>query len=172
MAHLNGGLLNPTHASHMWFMKHLINPWVSLILRSPLHRLFSGSIVLLTYQGRKSSKSYTLPVQYARMGDTFVIVPGAAANKTWWRNLRGGAPVRLRVDNHDLNARAEVLTGAADRDDIISALNTYWQRFPAAARLQQVMRAPDGCFDPAALQAAARQAIVVCATLVPSASKC
>jgi len=79
-----------------WFMNHLVNPFVRFILRSPFHRLFSGSIMLITYQGRKSGKAYTLPVQYARTGNTLNIVPGAAETKTWWRNLRGGAPVRYR----------------------------------------------------------------------------
>ena len=47
----------------MWLMNHLVNPIVRLILRSPLHRLVSGSILLITYQGRKSGKTYTLRVQ-------------------------------------------------------------------------------------------------------------
>jgi deazaflavin-dependent oxidoreductase (nitroreductase family) len=155
----------------MWFMNRLINPLVHLILRSPLHGLLSGSIVLLTYQGRKSSKHYTLPVQYVRVGDTLIIVPGAAANKTWWRNRRGGAPVRLRVGTHDLEANAEVLSGDADRGAIISALNSYWQRFPASAHLHHVGRARDGGFDPTALGTAASRVVIVRATLVPVAAK-
>ncbi len=149
----------------MWLMKHLINPLVCLILRSPFHRLFSDSIVLLTYRGRKSGKRYTLPVQYACVGDDFIIMPGAAANKTWWRNLRGGAPVHLRVGSCDLEATAEVLSGDADRAAIISALNSYWQRFPASARLHHVGRASDGNFDSTALEASASQAVIVRATL-------
>ena len=154
----------------MWFMNHLVNPLVRLILRAPLHKLFSGSIVLLTYQGRKSGQRYTLPVQYARLDDTFIIMPGAAANKTWWRNLRGGAPVRLRVGSRNLEANAEVLSGDADCAAISSALNSYWKRFPASARLHHVERTPDGSFDPVALDAAARELIMVRATLVPVAA--
>ncbi len=151
----------------MWFMNHLINPLVRLILCSPLHGLFSGSIVLLTYRGRKSGKRYTLPVQYARWGDTWIVVPGAAENKTWWRNLRGGALICLRVGSRHLEADAEILSGSAGRAAIISALSSYWQRFPASARLHHVGRAPDGSFDQTALDAAAGQLVIVQATLVP-----
>ena len=145
----------------MWFMNHLVNPIVRLILRSPLHRLFSGSILLITYQGRRSGKTYTLPVQYVRTGDTLNIVPGAPEIKTWWRNLRAGAPVQLRLCGQDLSARAEVLMGEANRDAIASALGDYLKRFPAAARIYHVRRAPDGSFDVTDLRTAALQTIVV-----------
>ena len=145
----------------MWFMNHLVNPIVRFILRSPLHRLFSGSILLITYQGRKSKKTYTLPVQYAQADKMVYIVPGAPEQKTWWRNLRGGAPVQLRLCGQDLNARAEVLMGEANRAAIANALGDYLKRFPAAARIHHVRRAPDDSFDIADLQAAAMQTIVV-----------
>ena len=149
----------------MWFMNHFINPIVRLILRSPFHRLLSGSIVLIVYQGRKSGKTYTLPVQYVRTGDTLNIVPGSPQIKTWWRNLRGGAPVRVRLCGQDLSARAEVLTGDANGDEIRDILESYWRRFPAAARIHPVQHTPDGNFVAADLQAAARQMIVVRAAL-------
>ncbi len=50
----------------MWFMNKVANPFVRLILRSPLHGTMSAGLLLITYHGRKSGKEYTLPVQ-----DTF-----------------------------------------------------------------------------------------------------
>jgi hypothetical protein len=47
----------------MWFMNKIANPFVRLILRSPLHGLFSAALLLITYLGRKSAKEYTLPCQ-------------------------------------------------------------------------------------------------------------
>jgi hypothetical protein len=52
----------------MWFRNRLVNPVVHLLLRSPLHRLLSGSLVILTYQGRKSGRWRSLPCMYARDG--------------------------------------------------------------------------------------------------------
>ncbi len=79
----------------MWFMNNIANPFVRLILRSPFHRLMSADLLLITYQGRKSGKSYTLPVQYGQRDRTIYIVPGSPEQKTWWRNLRGGLPVQV-----------------------------------------------------------------------------
>jgi hypothetical protein len=72
----------------MWY-----NLIVAFILRSPLHGLLSGGTMLITYAGRKSAKSITLPTNWARDGNT-VFVTGLRA-RTWWRNLRGGAPVTV-----------------------------------------------------------------------------
>src|SRR5919201_997478 len=70
---------------------HAINPFVSAILRSPLHGLLSTQLMLLTYTGRKSGKRYTIPVGYARDGETLVVF----SSRSWRRNLRGGAPVEV-----------------------------------------------------------------------------
>jgi deazaflavin-dependent oxidoreductase (nitroreductase family) len=144
----------------LWFMNHVSNPIVRLILRSPFHGLFSGSLMLISFRGRKSGKEYTVPVQYAQTGDMIYVVPGAPELKTWWRNLRGGAPVRLHLRGQDLNARAEVLDDT-NRDATADALRTYLARFPVAASAHHVRRAPDGAFDADDLQTAAAQMVVV-----------
>ncbi len=81
----------------MWFMNKIANPFVKLILRSPLHGWMSAAVLLITYRGRKSGKEYTLPVQYVQDGNNVYIVPGFAEKKTWWRNLKGGADLRDKV---------------------------------------------------------------------------
>jgi len=144
----------------LWFMNHVSNPIVRLVLRSPFHSLFSGSLMLISFRGRKSGKEYTVPVQYAQTGDMIYVVPGAPELKTWWRNLRGGAPVRLRLRRQDLEARADVLDDA-NRDAITGALRLYLARFPAAASAHHARRTPDGTFDVDDLQAAAAQMVVV-----------
>src|SRR5437763_1915530 len=90
----------------MWFMNKIANPFVRLVLRSPLHRLMSAALLLITYRGRKSGREYTLPVQYAQTGKTLYIRPGMPQKKTWWRSLEGSATVQLIL-------RGELLTGNA-----------------------------------------------------------
>src|SRR5207249_9479955 len=72
---------------------HMINPFVAAILRSPLHGLLSKQVMLLTYTGRKTGKRYTIPVGYTRDGETLVVF----SSRTWRRNLRGDAPVEVRL---------------------------------------------------------------------------
>jgi hypothetical protein len=40
------------------------------ILRSPLNGLLSHNTLLLSFQGRKSGKTYTIPLRYAQEADT------------------------------------------------------------------------------------------------------
>ncbi len=149
----------------MWFMNKIANPFVRLILRSPLHRMMSAALLLITYRGRKSGKEYTLPVQYAQEGRTIYIVPGMPEQKTWWRSLRGGAPVRLRLAGKNLSAQAEVLEGPAAAEAILPALAVYLKRFPGTAKMYRVRLGADGAPDPDDLRRAAAEGVVVKAQL-------
>lgn len=146
-------------------MNTIANPMMRLFLRSPLQGMFSGSLALITYQGRKSGKEYTIPVQYAQAGKIVYIIPGDAEQKTWWRNLRGGAQVQVVLRGQNVKGTAQVLQGETDRDAIAEALVTYSQRFPAAARLHHLAPAPDGLFNPDDLRTVAASIVVVRVTL-------
>jgi len=151
--------------SGFWFMNHFANPFVRMVLRSPFHRMFSGSLALVTYQGRKSGKEYTIPVQYVQAGQTVYIVPGRAEQKTWWRNLRVGAPVRLVMRGKNVNGMAQVFQGEKDKAPIADALVSYFQRFPAAAHAQNLQPAPNGTFNPNDLDRIAASTVMVRVTL-------
>jgi len=84
------------------------NRAVALFLRSPLHRVVSGQLALVTVTGRRSGRDYTFPVGYRRDGELITIPVGWPERKLWWRNLRGGAPVRLRLSSEDHSGHAEV----------------------------------------------------------------
>jgi F420H(2)-dependent quinone reductase len=83
-----------------------IGNWcVAALLRSPFHGLLSHNMLLIAFAGRRSGKTYTMPVSYARDGETIVIV--SQADRSWWRNLHGGAPIRVRVQGKDATGYAE-----------------------------------------------------------------
>lgn len=44
-----------------------MNPIMKGLLRSPLHRLLSGTLMLLTYTGRKTGTPYTIAAHSAFM---------------------------------------------------------------------------------------------------------
>src|SRR5207244_6983362 len=70
----------------------LVNPLLAAVLRSPLHRLASKNLMLLTVTGRKSGRTYTLPIgRHEQPDGTFVLSAGG----NWRHNLRGGADVRV-----------------------------------------------------------------------------
>lgn len=74
------------------------NRVVRPLLRSPLHRLVSGRLALITVTGRRSGREFTFPVTYYAEEGGVRIEVGWPDQKLWWRNLRGeGGPVRLRI---------------------------------------------------------------------------
>jgi hypothetical protein len=91
----------------------IVNRVVAWLLRSPLHRVLSGGVPLVTVTGRRSGRRYTTPAQYARHRDALYLA--SRTERRWWRNLRGGAPVQLRLRGRDVRGRGEVIEpGSAD----------------------------------------------------------
>jgi len=88
-----------------------MNPIVKAVLRSPLHRLMSKHLMVLTVTGRKSGRTYSMPVgRYALDDRGFLLSAGG----TWRHNLRGGADVEVTLDGRRRRAHA-VLEEDADR---------------------------------------------------------
>jgi deazaflavin-dependent oxidoreductase (nitroreductase family) len=143
----------------MWFMNKIANPFVRFILRSPFYKLMSASVLLITVRGRKSGRTYTLPVNYVQDGKTIYILPGMPEKKTWWRNLRGGAPVTLTLNGKSVNGSALVLEGQPEA--AAEALRLTLKRFPPSARLHNVRLEADGSLNEEDLQKAAQSLVVV-----------
>jgi deazaflavin-dependent oxidoreductase (nitroreductase family) len=135
--------------------------FVSLVLRSPLHRLMSGSTALITVTGRKTGTTYTFPVQYVRNGDTVWIIPGRPERKTWWRNLTRPAPVTLCLRGEDVEAEAQASVGAEEPSVVEEGIHVFLARFPRAAKTLGIKRRPDGGFGEEDVERAAKNAVVV-----------
>lgn len=73
----------------------LQNPFMKRLLRSPFHIFVSNMYMLITFTGRKSGTIYTTPVQYKHEGNRVYVV--TSLGYTWWKNLRGGANVKLVI---------------------------------------------------------------------------
>jgi deazaflavin-dependent oxidoreductase (nitroreductase family) len=102
----------------------VIKPFVSMILRSLLHRLLSSRVLLLTFTGRKTGKEFTIPVGYTREGETLTLF----SSRGWWKNLRGGAPVAARLRGRRRTGRAEVIE---DRAAALAAAERVVARYGA-----------------------------------------
>ena len=116
-------------------MNGLANGIMTVLLRSPLDGLVSRRVVLITVSGRRSGRLYTTPVNYVRDGDIITVI--SRRNRTWWRNLRGGAQVTVRVRGKDLKGVAEVVVD--DKEAVAKALLALHPRYSAerAARRAQ-----------------------------------
>src|SRR4051795_10428202 len=100
-------------------MNRTMNPALAMVLRSPVHRLASGRLALITYTGRRSGREYTIPVLYKDKGDEVTIAVGWPDRKVWWRNLTGdGGPVGLLIQGQALRGYA-VATREAGHDALV-----------------------------------------------------
>jgi deazaflavin-dependent oxidoreductase (nitroreductase family) len=116
------------------------------LLRSPLHRVMSSSTMLLTFTGRKSGRTYTTPVNYVRYGEDLLVV--GSKEHSWWKNLRGGAPVIVRVRGWEMRAEAEAFEGEEAEEGFLAVIRAV----PAYRRYWKVELGEDGLpKDPAAL---------------------
>jgi len=110
------------------FMK-IGNGTMKFLLRSPLHKLVSGNMMLVTVKGRKSGKAYTTPVNYIQ--DQRVVYGTSLKERTWWKNLRGGSEAVLRLRGQDVRATAEVVE---DDPGVTAQLTIYLAKAPQYAR--------------------------------------
>src|SRR5687767_12317116 len=92
----------------------VVNTLMTGMLRSGLSRLVDRGIMLLTVFGRRTGRRYTFPVQYVEDGETLWVMSGAGAEKTWWRNAVGGAPVEVLLRRRVRHGRAAAFTHADD----------------------------------------------------------
>jgi len=105
-----------------------VNSAMKFILRSPLHGMVSKSVLLISFTGRKSGKTYTTPVDYSQDGDQVTIFTHA----NWWKNLRGGAPVSLHIRGRELQGLAEPV--AEDKGLIAAGLAAHLRKVPSDAK--------------------------------------
>lgn len=112
----------------MWY-----NVFMKWILRSPLHGMLSKNTMLITVTGRKSGRPITTPVNYVRDGNVLSVT--SYRHRTWWRNLRGGAPVTLRLLGKDIHATANVIE---DDAGVSRGLMAHLQKVPEYAKYYQV----------------------------------
>ena len=138
-----------------FWIRTLLNPLVRGILRSPLHAIMSRRLLLITFTGRKTGKQFTTPISYLRDGDVLLIGVGGS----WWKNLRNGGKVQVRVRGRSYTGVTEVVT---DKAGIYQAYQAILAHNPTQARFMAVRMDPSGHpIDGDLLQAIQRRAAIV-----------
>ncbi|MFJ1767296.1 hypothetical protein ACIOD2_43670 [Amycolatopsis sp. NPDC088138] len=64
-------------------------------------------LTIVTYTGRRSGRTFSIPVGYRHTGDTVVIGVRIPGKKNWWRNFTGeGGPITVELDGGDRSGHA------------------------------------------------------------------
>ncbi|MGW8249713.1 MAG: nitroreductase/quinone reductase family protein [Anaerolineales bacterium] len=144
----------------MWY-----NPIIIWLMRSPLHGIASKSIMLITYTGRKSGLQHTTPVNYMRIADHGqpVLYTTSYRQRVWWRNLRGGADVVVRLRGRGLPAQAQLIE---EVDAVVSELDIYLRQAPQVGRYIGVNMGANGEPDASDLRRAAEKMVVIKSTAI------
>jgi F420H(2)-dependent quinone reductase len=108
-------------------IRQVVNPILTMVLRSPFHRLLSKKLALLTVTGRRTGRQYTVPI--GRHEDDGVLL--VSVSGSWRYNLE--TPVRLTIDGHEHDGHPEVET---DPDQVAEIFRMLYEREgPSSASL-------------------------------------
>ena len=88
---------------NLWF---LINPFVALLARSPLHLIVSHQVLVIQFQGRGSGKSYLVPVSYHQHASSYTCV--TLRSNIWWRNLKDISHTQIWLKGKLLNVQIDL----------------------------------------------------------------
>ena len=119
-----------TLAGPVWetFTRQVINP----VMRFFLNRgMGAKTLMILEFTGRRTGRTYVFPVGYMQVGQTLYCY----SPFSWWRNLRGGAAVRVVLRGHPMTGVADVCT---DTEVIAAGMNAYLRHNPGDARFYKV----------------------------------
>ena len=133
----------------------ILNPMMKGILKSPFHKAVSSQIMIITFQGAKSGKTYTTPVSYSRDDGRVYCFTHAR----WWMNFTSGAAVKLRIQGQDLDGYAE--TVADDPERITAGLHKHLQAVPSDARYYNVTMDANGQPNMDQVRQAAAEAVMI-----------
>lgn len=133
----------------------IVNRTMKLILRSPLHGMVSKSVLLISFTGRKSGKTYTTPVSYSQFGDQVHIF----THSTWWKNLRSGTPVSLRLRGQELQGLPEPVE---DKHAIAAGLAEHLRKVPSDARYYGVTFDDQGNPRTDEVEKAVQSVVMIC----------
>ena len=101
---------------------------MKFVLRSPAHGIVSKSVMLITFTGRKSGKTYTTPVSYSQSDDQVTLFTHA----NWWKNLPNGTPVSLRIRGREFQGLAHPV--AEDKQAVAAGLADHLHKVPSDAK--------------------------------------
>ncbi len=118
--------------------------------------------MLITFTGRRSGRQFTTPVRYIRDGETVRCF--TSAENQWWRNLRGGADVVLRIEGRDVPYHAKTVDN--DPQEVKRWLKYYLGLFPQDAAYHEIRINRDKSLVSEDLEQSSRSAILIEAQLV------
>ncbi|MFN8371992.1 MAG: nitroreductase/quinone reductase family protein [Anaerolineae bacterium] len=93
--------------------------------------ILGSPLLLLTVTGRKSGRSYTMPLAYVEHNGEYLIsasAAGADKNPIWFANLESNPHAKIEMKGKTYNVNAVVATGA-ERDQLYELFKAQGSNF-------------------------------------------
>ena len=145
--------MNVTLSRVLQRLSRIGSPVVRWVLSGRSHSLMSRQLLLVSFTGRKTGRSYTTPVSYVHLGNE-LLIPGGGR---WWKNLASG-PVSVRLQESRLPVTPEVIT---ESQGMSEALGRMMANNPAVSVFTGIGRGQDGQPNPDDLERERRRGFVV-----------
>jgi len=112
----------------------LINKVMVAVLASPLHAMFSRSVLAIRYTGVKSGRTFTVPARYlGRNGEYYLVT---SKDTRWWPNFSDGLNVLVLLGGKWVHAQAHA---SCDDPNLAGPLmRALWAAHPADASYMNV----------------------------------
>lgn len=131
------------------------NGFMSWVLRSPFHAILSDGMMLITVTGLKTGEKYTTPVGYFKEEGYLWIL--TSRDRTWWKNLRGGAVVELLLKRKHISGFAVT---ELDENRVGNLLADYLCHVPQSAKPLKI-RMENGIPNPGDIARLAKERLFV-----------
>jgi hypothetical protein len=119
-------------------INRLVNPMMRRLLLTPgFQGLLGRRLAIVRYRGRRSGRSFELPVLYVRQADTLWIIPAYPNRKVWWKNLSngdGGVEIQVRLRGVERRGRATVIKQDQHLEEFMTGAKAYVRGLPATRR--------------------------------------
>lgn len=132
----------------------VVNRLVRAWLCSRWHGPVSSSMMVLTFEGARSGRTYSFPVGYVEEPEGLVTF----TRFSWWRNFREERPVSLRFRGREVQGTAVAVTDPAQVADRFAR---YLRRNPHDGRYFGLSVGRDGRVDPGDLARAAGSLVMI-----------
>lgn len=132
------------------------NQFMIAFIKSPLGRLFGKGLAVITLTGRKSGSEFSVPINVIEEPDGYTVI--SLRTRTWWRNLRGGAPVSLWT-----NGKTNAVSGSVfeSAEEVKEALSQFFVNHARMAKYFKVGFNPDGSLNSSDLKKAVSERVVI-----------
>ncbi|HEU4319755.1 MAG TPA: nitroreductase/quinone reductase family protein [Acidimicrobiia bacterium] len=112
------------------------NSLMKWALTKPILETTIGTGVgLLTFEGRRSAKNYTIPVSYHRDGNTVTIVTKML--RKWWHNFETPTEVGMRLAGENFTGKAAIIS---DFDEKLDFMTDYLANRPVDAKAYGLLK--------------------------------